>query len=212
MTIQDVLIAAFVIISMVTVYGVARGRNHVASHVWILVSALFPPFICFRWDKLDQVPAQAWAVCATLIVAQCLYTAFHILRPKLTHARSPETFFQIGVAMWAVSVRHMADPDIWYRGWVGMLFFCFANVYISTAVLMSIYLGGAAELPTDRMNVPAYGPFAPGNAGLLAGSATAMMFTLWATFDNPLLLLGAGVAFATCRYVLPIREQPPVVA
>jgi hypothetical protein len=207
MTFQDILVVLFFLTTAATVGSVVIGNPHNLSHVGVLAVSLFTPFVAFRLDRLGDVPAEAWALSAMVAGAQLIYVLYHALRKERSHARTPEIFFQLAAVLWAVSVRHKVDPSLWNRGDLGVFCFCFETVFVGASVLMTIYLSEATAIPGDNINLLKYVPSSFSNRAFLAGTSTAMLMTLYVTFDQIWFLAAAGLNFFVQRYAMPIGEE-----
>jgi hypothetical protein len=200
---QDLVLLVYFVLFAGTIYRGVTRPAHVPTHVGIVVTALFTPFVSFRWERLGDVPLEAWAFCAAFVGMQVVHTGFHLLRPHEVHARGPEILFQPIVCIWAAVLRAELDPTLWYRGHVGVFFFCLGTLYLSLAVLMLVYIGEMTSSPGDDIDLLRRPWRSRDNAAFLVAAASALMVTLFVTFQQPLWLAGAVVAFVAVRAALP---------
>jgi len=202
-TFQDLVLLVYFVLFATTIYRGVTRPAHVPTHVLIVVTALFTPFVSFEWSRLGDVPAEAWAFCVAFVGMQVVHTAFHVSRPNEIHARGPEILFQPIVCIWVAVLRYELDPTLWYRGHLGVFFFCLGTLYLSLAVLMLIYVGEMTSSPADDIDLLRQPWRTRDNAAFLIGAASALMVTLFVTFQQPLWLLAAVVAFYAVRAALP---------
>jgi len=202
-TFQDLVLVVYFVLFAVTIYRGVTRPAHVPTHVLIVVTALFTPFVSFDWARLADVPAEAWAFCLAFVGMQVAHTAFHVLRPAEVHARGPEILFQPIVCIWVAVLRYQLDPALWYRGHLGVFFFCLGTLYLSLTVLMLIYIGEMTSSPGDDIDLLRRPWRTRDNAAFLISAATAFMVTLYVTFQQPLWLAAAVVAFFGVRAALP---------
>ena len=66
-------------------------------------------------------------------------------------------------------LRGSLDPSLWYRGSVGIFFFCFETIFLSLAVLMTIYMSELTSAPDDEID------FARGSVHSKSNSACGPM-------------------------------------
>ncbi len=202
-TAQDLVLVVYFVLFATTIYRGVTRPAHVPTHVLIVGTALFTPFVGFHWARLADVPAEAWAFCLAFVGMQMVHTAFHVLRPHENHARGPEILFQPIVCIWVAVLRYQLDPTLWYRGHLGVFFFCLGTLYLSLAVLMLVYMGEMTSSPGDDIDLLRRPWRTRDNAAFLVAAASALMVTLFVTFQQPLWLLAAAVAFLAVRTALP---------
>lgn len=209
MQLQDLILVAYFLLFNATVIGGITGPRHTLTHLLIVVTALFTPFISFDLSRLGDVPLDAWIFCAAFLVMQAIHTAFHVLRPHAIHAHGPEILFQPMIVIWVVALRYTIDPALWYRGNLGLFFFCLETLFLSLGVLMLNFIAELTSLPGDDVDVLKQPLSSKANAGFLTGVATTLMLTLFVVFGSPLWLLGATIAFTAVRMFLGPRGAGP---
>jgi hypothetical protein len=207
MGVQDLIVAAYYVLASATIYRGVTRDFHNQTHLGILGLSLFTPFVAFDLGRLRDVPAEAWGVCAFFTGMQVAHTAFHRLRPTAPHAEGPEILFQPIVCIWAAVVRYDLDPTLWYRGDLGAFNFAFAVIFVSLAVLMTIYMGELTSAPGDQIDFARFTLNSRSNAAFLAAGGATLMTTLFVTFRNPAFLVAAVVAFAVTRAAIPPRGE-----
>jgi len=207
MAFQDLILAThFVLFSGTVLRGVTRPV-HNQTHILIIVTALFLPFVSFDLARLGDVPFDAWLFCAAFLGMQIVHTAFHYLRPGAVHAVGPEILFQPIICVWVVLLRDGLDPTLWYRGHVGVFFFCLETLFLSLTVLMLIYMAELTSSPADDIDIARQSWRTADNAAFLTATPTALMVTLAVVFHNPAWLVAAVAVFSVVRAVLP-PERP----
>jgi hypothetical protein len=202
MQLQDLVLLAHFIFFNVMILRAITGPRHVQTHILIVVTALFTPFIAFDWTQFGAVPAEAWIFCGAFVVIQAIHTAFHLLRPTAIHAHGPEILFQPLICLWVVELRYTLAPSLWYRGSLGLFVFCLETLFLSLGVLMFVYISRGTSIPDDMVDVKREPLTSEGNAAFFAASAAALMLTLFVVFRSPLWLLASVVAFAVVRALL----------
>lgn len=203
LTIQDLVLLVHLALFATTIYRGVTRPAHTPTHMLIVVMALFLPFVSFDWGRLGDVPLEAWAFCVAFTGMQVVHTVFHVLRPTEIHARGPEILFQPIICIWVAVLRYELDPTLWYRGHLGVFFFCLETLYLSLAVLMLVYIGEMTSVPGDDIDLARQSWRSRDNAAFLIAAATALMVTLFVTFQQPLWLVGAVLAFVVVRAALP---------
>jgi hypothetical protein len=205
-TVQDLVLLVYFLLFSGTIYRGVTRPAHVPTHVLIVVTAMLTPLVSFEWARLSDVPAQAWAFCLAFVGMQIVHTTFHVSRPNEIHARGPEILFQPIVCIWVAVLRYELDPTLWYRGHLGVFFFCLGTLYLSLAVLMLIYIGEMTSSPSDDIDLLRQPWRSRDNAAFLIAAVTALMVTLFVTFQEPLWLLAAVAGFFAVRAALPPLE------
>ncbi len=203
MNTQDIIAITYVVLLNAIILRGITGPRHMQTHLLLIVTALFVPFISFDIHRLAELPASAWGVCAAFLFAQILHTAFHAWKPDAPHREGPEILMQPLLIVWAVSVRFTVPADLWYRGELGVFLFTTAILFVSLAVVMVIYMGGLTERADDEIDFMAYTVRSPSNAGFLVASAVSTAVTLFVTFGHPGFMVAAIVAFLALKVVLP---------
>jgi hypothetical protein len=203
MNVQDFVVVAYLTLLMVAIGRGVTGPRHIQTHVLLIMTGFFVPFISFDLATLHELPIEAWGVCGAFLFAQVLHAAFHLIKPEAPHRDGPEILMQPLLVVWVVAVRHTVPPDLWYRGDLGVFLFCTSILFVSLAVLMVIYMGGSTAQASDEIDFLAYTLRSPSNVGFVVASATATGVTLFVTFGNGLFLVGAIVAFLGLKVLLP---------
>jgi hypothetical protein len=188
--------------------GVTRPV-HNETHVLIIVTALFLPFVSFDLARLGDVPFSAWLFCGAFLLMQVVHTAFHYARPQAVHAVGPEILFQPIICVWVVLLRDSLDPTLWYRGLVGTFFFCLETLFLSLTVLMLIYMAELTSSPGDDIDLARQPWRTADNAAFLTATPTALMVTLAVVFRDPVWLVAAIAVFAGVRALLPPARPTP---
>jgi hypothetical protein len=209
---QDVLLILYAILLNTTVFRGITRPAHLQTHVLIIVGAICVPFISFDFEKLGDVPGEAWAFCGSFVVVQTLHTLFHYLYPKAIHANGPEILFQPIVCIWGAMLRVSIRPDVWYRGELGVLYFATSTIFISLAVLMVIYMAELTSSPDDEIDFYKDSIYTKSNSAFIGAIPASLFVTLFITFYreplSPLLLLAATVSFIALRVVVPPKDVP----
>lgn len=198
---QDLAIGIWSVLLTGTVVWGITGPRHFSTHVLLIFTALFTPFIAF--DLSQTLPAEAWAIAAAFVGVQVTHTAVHKIWPQAPHSLGPEILFQPLICIWAASFAERVDPNIWYRGTLGRFFFSMELVFVSLAVLVYIYASEMTSRPDDEIDLKHYTLRSRSNASFLMASNVGLMVTLFVTFGDPLWLAGAVAAFVGTRLLLP---------
>jgi len=204
-----VLIIHFLLVNATVYRGITRPL-HNQTHVMIIISTFFLPFISWDFSQLGNVPDEAWVLCGFYTSMQIIHTLFHIFRPNEVHANGPEILFQPIICIWATSLRVSIDSNLWYRGWVGPLFFCAETIFVSLSVLMTIYMGELTSATDDEIDFFKYPIYSKSNAAFLTAAPSSLLVTLFVAFReplSPLFLLASALVFAFLRKFVPPRAN-----
>lgn len=200
---QDIAIALWALLLTGTVLWGITGPRHLSTHVLLIGTSLFTPFIAFDLSRRASLPMEAWLVAGAFVGVQLTHTLFHVLRPRAPHSAGPEILCQPIVCIWATSFAATLPAELWYRGTVGRFLFSMELVFVSLAVLVYIYASEMTARPDDEIDFRHYTLKSRSNASFLMASNVGLMVTVYATTGAPIWLGGAALAFALTRLLVP---------
>jgi hypothetical protein len=207
MQLQDLVAIVYVVLFHLTVLGGITGPRHVPTHLLIVLTGLFTPFVAFDWARLGDVPLEAWVFCGAFVLIQAIHTLVHMIWPPSIHARGPEILFQPLIVVWVVALRYTLDPTLWYRGELGVFLFCLETMFLSLGVLMLVYISQGTGMPGDDVDIVNDPLTSNGNSSFFTAVATTLMITLFVVFQDPLWLLGACAAFVAVKGLLGPKPE-----
>lgn len=207
MPLQDLAVVLWLLLLNGAILWGITGPRHQSTHLLLLGTSLFTPFVAYDLTQAEALPLEAWLIAVAFVGVQGAHTAFHAIKPGVPHSRGPEILFQPIVCIWAATFAQRLEPELWYRGELGRFFFCTELIFVSLAVLVYIYAAEMTAREDDEIDFRAYTLRSRSNALFLAASAVGLGVTLYATFDQPAWLLGAVAGFVAVRLIVPAGPE-----
>ena len=196
---QEIIVGFFVVMVLATLVWGTIGDHHRHVHHSIVILALLTPAVSFDFAKWDAITSEVWIFSVAYVLGHTLNLAFHYVWPTSNHAQSAEALVQCTFAVWATSLRYTIDPSLWYRGDLGTALFCFATIWVTLVVLMTIYQSELTSYHSDHFDFLRNPVRGRSNAAILTCAPPALGIALFVALSNLWFLLAGTLGWLVLR-------------